>query len=61
MKTPFGSFVSPVKFEGEKPLKSPIPSAFLPMVSKVGILFGMSGDTELFENPSNIKGLWASE
>ena len=22
---------------------------------------GMSGDTELFENPSNIKGLWASE
>lgn len=25
------------------------------------IFFGMSGDTELFENPSNIKDLWASE
>ena len=24
-------------------------------------LFGMSGDTELFENLSNIKDLWASE
>ena len=24
-------------------------------------LFGMSGDTELFENPSNIKDLWAYE
>ena len=24
-------------------------------------LVGMSGDTELFEKPSNIKDLWASE
>ena len=44
VKPPFGSFVLPLNFEGQKSPKSPIPSAFLPMVSKVGILFG--GDEE---------------
>ena len=39
IKSLFGSFVLPVKFEGEKILKSPIPSAFLPMVSKVSLFF----------------------
>lgn len=32
-----------------------------PISYKKGGFLGMSGDTELFENPSNIKGLWASE
>ena len=45
VKPPFGSFVFPVKFEGQKSPKSPIPSAFLPMVSKVGILFGRGDRT----------------
>jgi hypothetical protein len=30
-------------------------------VSVPGFPSGMSGDTELFENPSNIKDLWVSE
>ena len=42
-------------------------TSFLPQAEKdVGakrtlLRRGMSGDTELFENPSNIKDLWASE
>ena len=32
------------------------------IVRKAGLIhYGMSSDTELFENPSNIKDLWASE
>lgn len=38
--------------------KRKYPQGRMPLM---GIQCGMSGDTELFENPSNIKGLSASE